>query len=99
MFSGMMIGLISILSVPSVLRILMFTKGSGSPMTAYRRYLRTIFHTMSWYDEELKPGSRSWRSLAAVRQRHVSTSIKSSQADNGIVSQKDMALTQFGFIG
>lgn len=99
MFSGMMIGLISILAVPSVLRVLMFTKGSGSPMTAYRRYIRTIFHTMSWYEEELTPGSRSWRSLAAVRQRHLSSTVKSSLAENGIISQKDMALTQFGFIG
>lgn len=58
MFAGMLVGLLAVLAVPTILRVLVFTKGSSTPMTAYRRYLQTIFHTMSWYDEDLKPGTR-----------------------------------------
>lgn len=87
-------------------------------MTAYRRYMATIFHTMSWYDEELIEGSRqvkcisassfysklfsiirSWKSLEAVRKRHVRVSLQSIKSNVGMISQKDMALTQFGFVG
>lgn len=42
---------------------------------------------------------RSWRSLAAVRKRHVRVSLQTEKLNVGIVSQKDMALTQFGFVG
>lgn len=42
----------------------------------------------------------SWRSLAAVRRRHVRMSRHCEKAGQvGMISQKDMALTQFGFIG
>lgn len=57
MFAGKLAGLLSVLAVPSILNVLVHTKESATPMTAYRRYLATILHTMSWYDNELKPGS------------------------------------------
>lgn len=66
MFSGMLIGLLAVLAVPSILRVLSFTKGSSTPMTAYRRYLQTIFHVMSWYDEDLKPGTRCARADCTI---------------------------------
>lgn len=58
-----------------------------------------MLHTMNWYEDDLRPGSRSWRSLAAVRKRHVSVSLKISSAQNEIISQLDMAVAQFGFAG
>lgn len=58
MFAGKLSGLIAVLAVPSILQILVHTKASSIPLTAYRRYLQTIFHTMSWYEEDLKVGSR-----------------------------------------
>ncbi|GBP70076.1 hypothetical protein EVAR_98907_1 [Eumeta japonica] len=42
---------------------------------------------------------RSWRSLHAVRSRHLSASAASSLLGRGPVSQRDLALTQFGFLG
>lgn len=57
MFAGKMSGLLAVLSIPSILNVLMFTKGSGISLTAYRRYMQTIFHTMTWYEHELTPGS------------------------------------------
>lgn len=42
---------------------------------------------------------RSWKSLAAVRKRHIVTSRFAENAGHGHISQKDMALTQFGFMG
>lgn len=58
MFAGKLCGLLAVLAVPSILKILMCTKQSSTPFTAYKRYLQTIFHTLSWYEDELKPGSR-----------------------------------------
>lgn len=42
---------------------------------------------------------RAWRSLAAVRRMHLTVSKKSDKAGSGIISQKDMAITQFTFMG
>lgn len=58
MLAGKLAGLVAVLSIPSILKILILTKGSRTPMTAYRRYLATIFHTMSWYENDLTPGTR-----------------------------------------
>lgn len=58
MFAGKLSGLLAVLAVPSILKILVHTKASSAPLTAYRRYLQTVFHTMTWYEEELKVGSR-----------------------------------------
>lgn len=57
-FAGKLCGLIAVLAVPSILKILIHTKASSTPYTAYKRYLQTIFHTITWYEHELKPGSR-----------------------------------------
>jgi len=99
MFAGKLIGLISVLAIPSILQILDYTKESGTSMKAYRRYLATIYHTVTWYKEELKPGTKSWKSLSAVRKRHVISSKFAEKGQCGFISQKDMAFTQFGFLG
>lgn len=90
MMYGMYLGVIAILSIPSILSVLMATKKSSSVITAYKRYLQTVFHTISWYRKDLEPESESWRSLKMVRNMHFSV---------GFVSQRDMVLTQFSFMG
>lgn len=45
-------GLLTLLAVPSILDILIFTKQSGTPCTAFRRYVSTILHTFVWYEKE-----------------------------------------------
>ncbi|XP_026314281.1 uncharacterized protein LOC113225997 isoform X2 [Hyposmocoma kahamanoa] len=100
MFStSMLIGLVAVFAIPSILKVLVGSRRSSSLYTAYRRYLSTLLHTVSWFEHELKPNSISWKSLYAVRSRHLRASLASKLKDEGIVSQRDIALTQFGFIG
>ncbi|XP_050353217.1 uncharacterized protein LOC126775380 isoform X2 [Nymphalis io] len=95
----MLLGLVAVFAIPSILRVLVSSRRSNSTYTAYKRYLSTLLHTVSWFENELKPGSISWRSLLTVRNRHVRASLAAKLKGQGIVSQRDLALTQFGFIG
>lgn len=45
-------GLISLLAIPSILDVLIFTKQSGNTCLAFRRYLATILHTLVWYQHD-----------------------------------------------
>ena len=45
-------GLLALLAIPSILDILIFTKQSGTPCTAFRRYVSTILHTFVWYEKQ-----------------------------------------------
>lgn len=99
MFLGKLMGLIAVIAIPTILNVLRETRNSGTPKTAYRRYIATIYHTFNWYDDELKPENKSWKSLVAVRKRHVVSSKFSIKRGVGCISQKDMAVTQFGFLG
>ncbi|CAB3220597.1 unnamed protein product [Arctia plantaginis] len=97
--SSMLIGLVAVFSIPSILKILMGTRRSNSVYTAYKRYLATLLHTVSWFEHELKPGSVSWKSLYSVRRWHLQAGMASKLKGTGVLSQRDIALTQFGFIG
>ncbi|XP_037951493.1 uncharacterized protein LOC119682198 [Teleopsis dalmanni] len=98
--SGMLAGLVAVLAIPSILRILICTRQSSTPATAYRRYLRTILHTNAWYDHSpTSKNSKFWTSLRAVRKAHSHSSKASTKLGSGQITQKDLALTQFGFIG
>lgn len=68
-------------------------------MGAYKRYMRTIYHTLTWVRYPFTSNSQSWKSLQQVRKGHFIVSKGSNKAGSGIISQKDMAITQFGFIG
>ena len=98
-FYGMYCGLLAILAIPSILNVLVHTDRSSSDMTAYKRYIQTIYHTLAWFRSDLKPGTRAWRSLEAVRRLHFNASRSAKSARVGLISQKDMAITQYGFIG
>lgn len=53
-----------------------------------------------WYEEDFKPGaSKLWQSLTEVQNLHNSASKSGCKIGLNRISQKDMALTQFGFIG
>ncbi|XP_055902813.1 uncharacterized protein LOC129938991 isoform X2 [Eupeodes corollae] len=98
-FSGMLSGLVAVLAIPSILNVLICTRQSSTPATAFRRYVRTIFHVLSWYDHPVKKGSKFWQSLNMVRKAHLRSSRACGKLKVGGITQKDMALTQFGFIG
>lgn len=100
MTSGMLAGLIAVLAIPSILRVLICTRQSSNTLSAYRRYLRTIFHVHAWYFHSIDDrSSKLWTSIAAVRQAHSRSSKACQRRSCGQITQKDLALTQFGFIG
>lgn len=45
-------GLVSLLSISTILDVVMFTKKSGTPCLAYRRYAETILHTFVWHEKD-----------------------------------------------
>ncbi|XP_038217335.1 uncharacterized protein LOC119836153 [Zerene cesonia] len=96
---SMTLGLISVFSIPTILEVLVGTTRSNTEITAYRRYWSTFSHIMYWFDDELKPGSKSWKSLHTVRSRHVRADRAAKLKRHGTVSQRDISLTLFGFIG
>lgn len=97
--TAMYLGLLTILAIPSILNILIHTKKSSSVHTAYQRYMRTIYHVLLWFREDIKEGSRAWKSIHFVRKMHSTANNSSTAANSGIISQRDMAITQFGFMG
>ncbi|EDV92583.1 uncharacterized protein LOC6563149 [Drosophila grimshawi] len=100
MTSGMLAGLIAVLAIPSILRVLICTRQSSNTLSAYRRYLRTIFHAQAWYFNSIDdPNGKFWTSIASVRQAHSRSSRACQRLAAGRITQKDLALTQFGFIG
>ncbi|CAD6215453.1 GSCOCG00011194001-RA-CDS [Cotesia congregata] len=100
MSAAALTGLITVLTIPTTLDILVFTKRSGCPRTAYRRYFETILHIYSLYTSDIDdPKSRFWKSLNTIRWKHSTNSKVAGENGVGFISQRDMALTQFGFIG
>lgn len=95
----MYMGLLSTLAIPSILDVLVHTNKSSSNSTAYRRYIQTIFHTLTWFRHDLKPGTKAWKSLEGVRKFHFSASRSAQNSNIGMISHKDMAITQYGFMG
>ncbi|XP_072744710.1 uncharacterized protein [Anoplolepis gracilipes] len=93
-------GLISLLTISTVLNVVMFTKKSGTPCLAYRRYALTILHTLIWHEKDPhgKP-NEFLESLKIVRRKHCVAFRRSTEAGIHKPTQLDMALAQFGFIG
>lgn len=93
-------GLLVILAIPSILRVLVLTRNSSEPVTAFRRYLLTVTHMLEWYDGDLlEPTSGAHKSLMEVRTRHITAARKARKAGFRPISHLDMVLTQFGFMG
>ncbi|XP_065223822.1 uncharacterized protein LOC135847988 [Planococcus citri] len=100
MFVTKLCGLIVVLSVPSVLKVLILTGKSNTPARAFRRYIDTIANVQEWYCSDLTEiNSDSRKALITVRGKHCAASKKAISNGIGFISQRDMALTQFGFIG
>ncbi|XP_058066462.1 uncharacterized protein LOC131216077 [Anopheles bellator] len=91
--------LLVLLADPKGLRILEHTGRSSTVETARKRYVSTFIHLSDWYECELTPGSRSWKSLSQVRRMHLSASRSATKRQLGHINQPEMALTTFGFMG
>lgn len=92
-------GLIAILAIPSILNVIIHTNKSSSVLTAYKRYMQTIYHVLLWYRNDLKPGSKAWKSMETVRKLHFAASRSANNANKGMISQKYMAISQYAFMG
>uniref|UniRef100_A0A182WKY0 DUF2236 domain-containing protein n=1 Tax=Anopheles minimus TaxID=112268 RepID=A0A182WKY0_9DIPT len=92
-------GLMVLLADPKGLRILEHTNKSSTTESARKRYISTFMHMNDWYECDLVPGSRSWKSLSQVRRMHLSASNSAKKRNLGFINQSEMALTTFGFMG
>uniref|UniRef100_A0A1Y1MAB2 ER-bound oxygenase mpaB/mpaB'/Rubber oxygenase catalytic domain-containing protein n=2 Tax=Photinus pyralis TaxID=7054 RepID=A0A1Y1MAB2_PHOPY len=99
MFVAKLFGLLTVISTPTILKILTFTNMSSTPLTAYKRYLATVYHMCVWYDNDFKPGSKLWDSINKVKMMHCSASRRHCVAGGQRILQRDMGITQFGFMG
>jgi len=90
LFVCMLTGLLSLMYISSIATVLHLTKNSGSPTLSFKRYLSTLQHTLRWYQ-----GHHSLKeSLVIVRAKH-----KHAARVSISITQYDMVLTQWAFIG
>ncbi|KAG4077474.1 hypothetical protein HA402_002901 [Bradysia odoriphaga] len=97
--SSNLCGLLILLADPKGLDVLDSTKRSSTIETAKKRYVSTIMHTLSWYESDLHPGSKSWESLNRIRKMHLLASNSASKKMIGLITQSELVLTTFGFMG
>lgn len=94
------IGLIAVFTVPQILKVLIYTKQSNTICAAFRRYIQTIIHLHKLYICDVDDPKSDWyRSLNVIRWKHRTNSKRCTHAGIGGIYQKDMVLTQFGFLG
>ncbi|KAG4075523.1 hypothetical protein HA402_003348 [Bradysia odoriphaga] len=99
MLTSNLYGLFTLLADPKGLDVLDSTGRSSTPETAKNRYISTIVHMLSWYEDELRPDSKSWASLNRVRKMHLNASKGADKKKIGSITQTELALTTFGFMG
>lgn len=58
MMLGKLLGLIAGFGEDSLLNLLIHTGKSGNATTAYKRYGRTLFQMVQWYNYDFYPGSK-----------------------------------------
>lgn len=102
-------GLLLILQLPDGLEPLLSTGNSKDIPALYNRYLNTVLHVQSWYDDNIfDPKTKGYKSIRQVRGMHKRVqSIMNDKFDvkdmNGKeriwLNQYDVAMTQFAFIG
>ena len=106
MFVCMLTGLYTLMFIPSIARLLFYTKKSDNPIKAFNRYLSTLNHTVQWYfsPKERTKSLKKVRKLHAMAVKQTLSKVKDENCvvtDNGAVpmSQFDLVVTQWAFIG
>lgn len=102
-------GLLLILQLPEGLEPLLSTGQSKDIPSLYNRYVNTITHVNSWYEDDIfNPETKGYKSIRQVRGMHrrlqtaMNDKFKVQDADGKPrlwFTQYDVALTQFAFIG
>ncbi|XP_077530749.1 uncharacterized protein LOC144142837 isoform X1 [Haemaphysalis longicornis] len=104
-FFAHLVGLAMVVTKPSLLEPLTNTGRSSNLPSLYRRYLSTLRHVKCWYEGDIwSPGGAAAASIGKVRQMHRAVSDQLSSRRCPVtgatyLSQLDMAVTQFAFIG
>ena len=93
-FVNLMCGLYCLLHVPSIRKVLELTEFSDNPLRAFARYYDTVNHAIRWFEE---PDERA-ASIRVIRLLH-RAAFKKAVEKNMRVSQYEMILTQWAFIG
>lgn len=86
--------------VINLLEPLVYTKQSGTPITALKRYLLTFKYVKSWYDGDVwdNKDDPGYKSIRMVRRMHGNVAKSMKTADKVFISQYDMGLVQCGFM-
>ncbi|KAH7939027.1 hypothetical protein HPB52_005024 [Rhipicephalus sanguineus] len=104
-FFAHLVGLAMVVTKPSILEPLASTGRSSTLSSLYRRYLSTLRHVKCWYEGDIwSPDDAAALSIARVRQMHreVSGQLRNRRCPvtgATYLSQLDMAVTQFAFVG
>ncbi|KYN07608.1 PREDICTED: uncharacterized protein LOC108780209 [Cyphomyrmex costatus] len=94
------VGLVIVFAVETILKVLLYTKKSSSTCSAFKRYIETILHTHNIYTCDPNDTDSKWyKSINAIRWHHVMATRMTKKAGVGEIQQRDMVLTQFGFLG
>lgn len=93
-------GLMSILCVPDIIEVMRYTKKSDTVLLSFKRYAETLLLMLDLYKSDmLKPDSMWFKAMNTIRWRHSNVSKRRMKEGLNAIYQKDMVITQFGFIG
>ncbi|XP_054934242.1 uncharacterized protein [Dermacentor andersoni] len=104
-FFAHLVGLAMVVTKPSILEPLTSTGRSSTLSCLYRRYLSTLRHVKCWYEGDIwGRDDAAALSIARVRQMHRDASAQLRHRRCPVsgatyLSQLDMAVTQFAFVG
>ncbi|TGZ53616.1 Glutamate receptor delta-1 subunit, partial [Temnothorax longispinosus] len=93
-------GLLAIIAVPETLKVLIYTNKSSIPCVTFSRYTQTLLHIYKLYTSDPNdPDSDMYKTINVIHRKHKMSSKRSEKAGVGGIYQRDMAITQFAFIG
>lgn len=102
-------GLLLILQLPDGLEPLLVTGNSKDIPSLYKRYLSTIIHVQSWYEDDIfNPETKGYKSIRQVRCMHRRVQQLMNEKhqvkdlhgrEHKWMTQYEVAITQFSFIG
>ncbi|XP_020286615.1 uncharacterized protein LOC109856101 [Pseudomyrmex gracilis] len=94
------VGLLSILAIPSILKVLIYTKQHDTPCAAFKRYLQTTLHIVNLYKNDINVRDSNWyKTINTIRWKHGTNNKRSQCARVGPIYNRDMAFTQCAFVG
>ncbi|XP_015433009.1 PREDICTED: uncharacterized protein LOC107189089 [Dufourea novaeangliae] len=92
-------GLIMVLCVPDIIEVLDYTKKSDTVRSSFKRYAETVLHMYELFRSDMLDSNSRWfKTMNVIRWKHATVSKKRVKEGLNAIYQKDMVLTQFGFM-